>query len=171
MAAQDVQRSAYPDAYAPWQAIAAKLVATFTGTTGPCSTIASGPDSAAAATAVDYAQGQIGIPYEYGGDGPGVNGAFGFDCSGLSQAAYLAAGISLERTAQEQYNTTRKISTSQLAPGDLVFFGTSLTNITHVGIYAGDNMMIDAPHTGAFVREENYQWSDYLAATDPSAGS
>ena len=84
------------------------------------------------------------------------------------QAAYKAAGITLARVAQDQYDATKDNPTGgAIEPGDLVFFGTSLSNITHVGIYIGSNLMIDAPHTGAFVRIEDYRWSDFLQFTNP----
>jgi cell wall-associated NlpC family hydrolase len=167
-AAQDVQDSAYPDAYAPWQMIASQLVATFAGTAVTCPTGADAAPGQAAAAAIAYAQAQIGLPYQYGGDGPGVNGSTGFDCSGLTQAAYQAAGIQLPRVAQDQYNATTKVPLNALEPGDLVFFGTSTSEITHVGIFVGGDMMIDAPHIGAFVRQEDYRWSDLVGATQPS---
>ena len=73
---------------------------------------------------------------------PGV----AFDCSGLVQAAYAAAGITLPRVAQDQYNAGRPVPAGEpLQPGDLVFFGTSPTDITHVGIVLGNGEMIDAP--------------------------
>lgn len=103
----------------------------------------------AAAQAVAYAQSQLGVPYQWGGDNP----ATGFDCSGLVQAAYQTGGITLPRVAQDQFNAGPQV-TGQLIPGDLVFFGTSSTNVTHVGIYIGGGQMIDAPHPGAVVRTE-----------------
>jgi cell wall-associated NlpC family hydrolase len=124
------------------------------------------PDSAITATVVAYAEAQLGVPYEYGGDGP-AHGQ-GFDCSGLAQAAYAAAGISLPRTSEEQYAYGEKLPAgTPLEPGDLVFFG-SAQDASHVGIYVGNGMMVDAPHTGAFVRLESYRWSDYLGATRPT---
>lgn len=98
--------------------------------------------------ALEWAHRYIGTPYVWGGSEPG-----GFDCSGLVQYVYGRAGIHLPRVAQEQYNATRR--TNIFTPGVLVFFGTSPTNITHVGIYAGEGKMIDAPHSGANVRVEN----------------
>ena len=72
------------------------------------------------AVAVSWALSQIGTPYLWGGETPGV----GFDCSGLVQAAYAVAGMSLPRVAQDQYNTTPKLAPGAvLTPGDLVFFG------------------------------------------------
>ena len=102
--------------------------------------------------AVDWALAQVGTPYVWGGETPGV----GFDCSGLVQAAYKAAGITLPRVAQDQYDTTAKLGPGEpLLPGDLIFFGGGPTDVTHVGIYIGNGQMIDAPHTGADVRVES----------------
>jgi len=93
----------------------------------------------------------VGTPYIWGGEAPGV----GFDCSGLVQAAYKAAGISLPRVAQDQFDATAKLGPGNpLQPGDLVFFGGGPTDVTHVGIYIGNGQMVDAPHTGADVRVE-----------------
>jgi cell wall-associated NlpC family hydrolase len=123
-------------------------------------------NSSAAAAAVAYAQSQLGVPYQWGGETPGV----AFDCSGLVQAAYAAAGITLPRVAQDQYNAGPPVPPGEaLQPGDLVFFGTSPADITHVGIVLGNGEMIDAPHTGAVVRVEPYNWSDYIGATRPAA--
>jgi cell wall-associated NlpC family hydrolase len=91
----------------------------------------------------------LGVPYVYGGASPR-----GFDCSGLTQYVYGLLGISLPRTAQQQYNATTRISRSQAQPGDLVFFFTG-GGITHMGIYLGGNMMIAAPHTGDVVKKES----------------
>ncbi len=130
--------------------------------------------SAAAATALAYALSQLGTPYRWGGETPGV----GFDCSGLTQAAYAAAGITLPRIAQAQYDAGPHVPPGQvLEPGDLVFFGSSTSDVTHVGIVvnpAGE--MIDAPHTGAQVRLEPFPttidapWGTdlYLGATRPA---
>jgi cell wall-associated NlpC family hydrolase len=118
----------------------------------------------AAATAVRFALAQIGTPYLWGGEGPG-----GFDCSGLVQAAYQAAGIALPRVAQQQYDTGPRLQPGEaLQPGDLVFFGTDARHVTHVGIVVGPGEMVDAPHAGASVRRESFNWPDYLGATRPS---
>jgi cell wall-associated NlpC family hydrolase len=123
--------------------------------------------------AVDWALAQVGTPYVWGGETPGV----GFDCSGLVQAAYEAAGITLPRTAQAQYDATIKLAPDDpLEPGDLVFFGGGPTNITHVGIYIGNGQMVDAPYTGVDVRVESFpttpgaSWGTdaYVGATDPT---
>ena len=128
----------------------------------------SGPSAtrqAVAAEAVSYAVAQLGKPYVCGGTGPAS-----FDCSGLVRAAYAAAGVALPRTAQEQYDAGPVVApVQQLKPGDLVFFGSSVSGIGHVGIYVGSGEMIDAPHSGTTVRMETYRWSDYVGATDPAS--
>ncbi len=124
--------------------------------------------------AVDWALAQVGTPYLWGGETPGV----GFDCSGLVQAAYEAAGITLPRTAQAQYDATSKLAPDDpLEPGDLVFFGGEPSNVEHVGIYVGMGggraVMVDAPYTGVDVRVESFpttvgaSWGTdtYLGAT------
>ena len=119
--------------------------------------------STAGGIAVDWALAQVGTPYRWGGETAGV----GFDCSGLVQAAYAAASVSLPRTAQEQYDATTKLEPGDpLEAGDLVFFGTGPTSVTHVGIVVQPGVMVDAPHTGADVRVESYQgWSDLIGVT------
>jgi peptidoglycan DL-endopeptidase CwlO len=104
--------------------------------------------SARGASVIAVATRYLGVPYLYGGASPR-----GFDCSGFSMYVYGLLGISLPRTAQQQYNTTTRIARSQAMPGDLVFFFTG-GYVTHMGIYLGNNMMIAAPHTGSVVREQ-----------------
>lgn len=129
------------------------------------SDVAATAPAAAAAAAVQYALAQLGTPYRWGGEGPS-----GFDCSGLVQAAYAAAGIQLPRVAQQQYDATPHLPpAAPLEPGDLVFFGTSASDVTHVGIVVNATQMVDAPHTGAVVRVENFAWSDYLGAGRPTS--
>ena len=89
----------------------------------------------------------IGVPYVWGGEDP-----TGFDCSGLMQYAYKQNGINIPRVAQDQYNSSTKITKEQLKEGDLIFSGTSTKNITHVVMYAGNNEVIEAPRTGLKVR-------------------
>ena len=130
----------------------------------------------AGGVAVDWALAQVGTPYVWGGETPGV----GFDCSGLVQAAYNVAGVSLPRVAQDQYDAGPQLPTgTPLQPGDLVFFGAGPTDVTHVGIYVGTTgrqaFMVDAPHAGADVRVEPFpttigvSWGTdvYVGATQP----
>ncbi|SEE70977.1 C40 family peptidase [Streptomyces sp. Ag109_O5-10] len=110
----------------------------------------SGTDSAyatKAAKAIAFARAQIGKPYVWGATGPGS-----YDCSGLSQAAWKAAGVSLPRTTYDQVNAGTTVSLADARPGDLVFF---YDDVSHVGIYIGNGMMIHAPKPGAYVREES----------------
>jgi len=133
--------------------------------TGNCTTIQA-PDTTAW-TAINYACGQRGLPYLWGGNGRADGG---FDCSGLTKAAYAAAGITLPRTADTQYRTGPRVPPGQpLLPGDLVFYGTT-THIHHVGLYLGTGLMIDAPNTGQVVKIEPYRHpnDDYIGATRPT---
>jgi cell wall-associated NlpC family hydrolase len=127
------------------------------------------PSGPAATVAVQAALGQLGVPYQWGGQTPGL----GFDCSGLSQYAYGQAGLLLPRTAQAQYDAGPLLPHGAAAqPGDLVFFGTRPTSVTHVGLALGDGRMVDAPHTGAQVRVEPIAgFGPYLGATRPAAGA
>jgi catechol 2,3-dioxygenase-like lactoylglutathione lyase family enzyme len=124
------------------------------------------PTSAATA-AIRFAQAQLGLPYAWGGNGPADGG---FDCSGLTHAAYQAAGITLPRTAQTQYDAGPHLPPGQLLlPGDLVFYG-SPSHIHHVGLYLGDGQMIDAPDFGLTVRvDPAFRARDYAGATRPAA--
>jgi cell wall-associated NlpC family hydrolase len=104
--------------------------------------------SARAAAAFSVAQSELGKPYVYGATGPGS-----FDCSGLTSFAYGQAGVSIPRTSQEQANAgTRIYSESQLAVGDLVIF---YGDYHHVGLYAGNGIVLHAPKPGAVVRYES----------------
>jgi cell wall-associated NlpC family hydrolase len=127
-----------------------------------------------AAEALRFAMAQIGTPYVWGGEQAGV----GFDCSGLAQAAYAEAGVKLPRVAQDQFDAGPHVVPGvPLAPGDLVFFGTDPTNVTHVGLVLDPSgLMVDAPHSGANVRIETFPtvlgaaWGDeiYVGATRPA---
>lgn len=94
-----------------------------------------------------FARAQIGKPYVWGATGPGS-----YDCSGLTQGAWRAAGVSLPRSARDQVRAGTTVPASQALPGDLVFF---YDDITHVGVYIGNSMMIHAPKPGTYVREES----------------
>jgi cell wall-associated NlpC family hydrolase len=97
--------------------------------------------------ALAFARAQIGKPYVWGATGPDS-----YDCSGLTQAAWKAAGVTLPRVTYDQVNAGTTVSLSSAQPGDLVFF---YADVTHVGIYIGNGMMIHAPKPGTYVREES----------------
>ncbi|MFF7353438.1 NlpC/P60 family protein [Streptomyces filipinensis] len=113
--------------------------------------------NARAAAAVSYAYAKLGSPYVWGAAGPNA-----FDCSGLAQAAYRAAGITLPRTTYTQINAGRRVSRSELQPGDLVFF---YSGISHVGIYVGNGQMIHAPNPSAPVRLAPVDLMPFAGAT------
>ncbi|WP_040919156.1 C40 family peptidase [Saccharomonospora glauca] len=128
------------------------------------------PDTAAL-KAVTFAIDKIGLPYVWGGNGT-EHGDAGFDCSGLTTAAYASAGISLMRTAHTQYHSVPLVEKDdELRLGDLVFFGDPDTKIHHVGIYIGNDQMIDAPTFGQAVQVHNYRkpGDDYAGAGRPTA--
>ncbi len=114
------------------------------------------PDARAAA-AVAYAHRKIGSPYVWGATGPDA-----FDCSGLVQAAYRAAGVALPRTTYAQIGAGRRVSRAELLPGDLVFF---YPGISHVGIYVGNGRMIHAPNPSAPVRSAPIDQMPFAGAT------
>jgi peptidoglycan DL-endopeptidase CwlO len=103
------------------------------------------PDVTQGEQAVKFAFAQIGCNYVFGGTGPC---AAGFDCSGLTQAAWASAGVSIPRTSEEQAGLPA-VPVADLEPGDILeFLGDG-----HVGIYVGNNELIDAPQTGETVQE------------------
>ncbi|WP_328540811.1 C40 family peptidase [Streptomyces sp. NBC_00344] len=113
-----------------------------------------------AAEAVAFAYSALGRPYVWGATGPAS-----FDCSGLTQAAYRSAGLSLPRTTYTQINSGQRVDRSELAPGDLVFF---FSGISHVGIYIGNGEMIHAPHPGAPVRIAPIDQMPFAGAVRPA---
>ncbi|MET7616472.1 NlpC/P60 family protein [Streptomyces sp. NPDC005408] len=113
-----------------------------------------------AAQAVAYAYGALGKPYVWGATGP-----TSFDCSGLTQAAWRSAGVSLPRTTYTQINAGRRVSRSELAPGDLVFF---YSGVSHVGLYIGGGQMIHAPRPGAPVRVAPIDEMPFAGAARPA---
>jgi len=110
-------------------------------------------DAGRGALVVQAVRRYLGVPYVFGGTNP----ASGLDCSALVQLVYRDVGVSLPRTAQQQYESTARISEGELQPGDLVFFAHTYADphdwITHVGVYVGKGRMVNAPNTGDIVRE------------------
>ncbi|MCC9704754.1 NlpC/P60 family protein [Streptomyces sp. MNU76] len=104
------------------------------------------PASSYGAAALAAADTQVGKPYVSGGSGPNS-----YDCSGLTQWAYAQAGVSISRTTYTQQNDGTKIGRDQLKPGDLVFFN----DLGHVGLYAGNGMVLHSPYPGTVVRYES----------------
>jgi len=101
-------------------------------------------NSGAAQTAIDTAMAQRGKPYVWAAGGPRA-----FDCSGLTQYAFAAAGINLPHSSRMQSQMGRSVSRSELQPGDLVFF---YSPVSHVGIYIGGGQMVHAPTSGDVVK-------------------
>ncbi|MET8977774.1 C40 family peptidase [Streptomyces sp. NPDC004539] len=109
------------------------------------------PVSAEAERALAFAREQLGKPVVLGAAGPGS-----FDGPGLTQTAWKSAGVGLPRTAFGQVTAGKPIRLPDARPGDLVFFHD---DITHVGIYTGDGLMIHAPRPGAYVCEESIHFA------------
>ncbi|MET9373105.1 C40 family peptidase [Streptomyces sp. NPDC002992] len=107
-----------------------------------------------------FARAQIGKPYVWGATGPSS-----YDCSGLTQAAWKAAGVELPRTTWDQVKVGTRIATADLLPGDLVFF---YDDISHVGLYIGGGKMIHAPKPGADVREESIYYMPIYGSVRPA---
>lgn len=127
--------------------------------------------NATALKAVTFAIDKIGLPYVWGGNGT-EKGDAGFDCSGLTTAAYAEAGVELMRTAHTQYHSVPLVDRGDdLQLGDLIFFGDPGTKIHHVGIYIGNDQMIDAPTFGQAVQVHNYRkpGDSYAGAGRPTA--
>jgi cell wall-associated NlpC family hydrolase len=100
--------------------------------------------------ALAFARAQIGKPCVWGASGPGS-----YDCSGLTQAAWKAAGVALPRATRDQVHAGRTVALADARPGDLVFFHG---DAGHVGLWLGDGMMIHAPKPGTYVREESVHY-------------
>ncbi|MBL3666652.1 C40 family peptidase [Streptomyces sp. M2CJ-2] len=115
--------------------------------------------SAAGDRAVRYAVEQIGKPYEWGAEGPGA-----YDCSGLTSEAWGAAGTPVPRTSQEQWARLERVALDELRPGDLVVY---FPEATHVALYLGDGMVVQAPRPGARVKVSPIAANPVLGAVRP----
>ncbi|MCW2933640.1 MAG: hypothetical protein JWM19_4602 [Actinomycetia bacterium] len=123
-----------------------------------------GPTNTPAGKAVQFVYDQLDCPYLWGGTGPC---SVGFDCSGLVQAAWAYAGVSIPRTTYAQYDALPHVSKADLVPGDLVFFD----GLGHVAMYVGNGWIIDAPQTGEVIRklplDTDWYAANYVGAAAP----
>ena len=101
------------------------------------------PSSGLGSAAVSFALAQLGDPYVYGAAGPDA-----WDCSGLTMAAWAAAGVSLPHSSSMQLSSGTPVSSSALVPGDLVFY---YSPISHVALYIGNGQVVHAPYPGTTV--------------------
>ncbi|MFD4317851.1 NlpC/P60 family protein [Streptomyces sp. NPDC058548] len=115
--------------------------------------------SGAGAEALRFAVGQIGKPYEWGAEGPET-----YDCSGLTQQAWAAAGREVPRTSQEQWATLPRVSLAELRPGDLVVY---FPGATHVAVYLGEGLVVQAPRPGGKVKVSPITANPLLGAVRP----
>jgi cell wall-associated NlpC family hydrolase len=120
--------------------------------------------TAAERRAISFAVAQLGKPYRWGATGPDA-----WDCSGMVQAAWRAAGIAISRTTLTQIHDGSPVpSLAELAPGDLVFIAGSEGTMTvprHVGMYIGRSLIIEAPHTGDVIKIVSLsRWAPLIAA-------
>ena len=122
----------------------------------PAPAPAPAPNGNVAGAAISFARSKIGLPYIWGGTGPG-----GYDCSGLVLRAFQYAGVYLPRVAESQYWATRRVPLNQIQPGDLLFWGRP-GNIYHVAIYVGGGRMIEAPMPGMSVHEVPVYYSNIM---------
>ncbi|MFJ2934554.1 NlpC/P60 family protein [Streptomyces sp. NPDC087219] len=115
--------------------------------------------SGAGAEALRFAVGQIGKPYEWGAEGPET-----YDCSGLTQQAWAAAGLEVPRTSQEQWATLPRVPLAELRPGDLVVY---FPGATHVAVYLGEGLVVQAPRPGGKVKVSPIAANPLLGAVRP----
>ncbi|MFE0573016.1 NlpC/P60 family protein [Streptomyces albogriseolus] len=118
--------------------------------------------SATGERAVRYAVEQLGKPYEWGAEGPET-----YDCSGLTSEAWRAAGAEVPRTSQEQWARLERIDLVDLRPGDLVVY---FHDATHVALYLGDGMVVQAPRPGARIKVSPVAANPVLGAVRPDPG-
>jgi cell wall-associated NlpC family hydrolase len=189
-AAQVVQQSAFPGAYAHWQDATARLVNYFAEGNGACSVLAADAVPASEATslpsdfslpagtplavvmAIRFAVAQLGTAYDFGGsctDAHSEDMALHCDCSSLVQQAYRAGGIPLPRTTFEQVDVGTPVSSvAALQPGDLLFIAGSdgtRSSPGHVGMYLGDGLVIQAPRSGEDVEIDHVSlWTSSVVA-------
>lgn len=187
MAAQRVQISAFPNAYAQHEQDANEVVGSVLGVR--CSdTGGSGATNPQAQVVIDRAMSQVGVPYAWGGGnatGPSAGfgidqGVTGFDCSGLALYAYAGTGVSVPHQTQAIWQAFQPAITdpAQVRPGDLIMLSStgSPGGIHHVGIYLGQGRVVEAPQSGEVVsvrddiwRPGNYYAREFIGAVRPGA--
>ena len=117
------------------------------------------PASGRAGAAIAYAMAQVGKAYVYGAAGPSA-----FDCSGLTMMAWAQAGVALPHSSSAQYSSGPHIAESDLQPGDLVFY---YSPISHVGMYIGNGMIVNAENPGSGIRVTSLHAMPYVGAVRP----
>ena len=110
--------------------------------------------------AVSAASSQVGVPYKFAAESPGV----AFDCSGLTKYAWGKAGVYIPHQSSAQYGSTPHVPIDQVQPGDLIFY---YAPIGHVGIYIGGGSMIHAPAPGKFVSVTTVNWNKVVGVSRP----
>ncbi len=192
VAAQAVQRSATPTAYAAAAQTAAALAAKYAGVTDVSGCSSTGSAAGGSANIVQRAEAEIGVPYVWNGgdqngptlshsgcDAAAIGGcsAVGFDCSGLALYAW-APYVLLPHSSAAQYNSGTKVPVAQATPGALLFWATNPSvpsSIHHVAIYAGNNQMIEAPESGQRVHltpvRRNSELMPYAVAPPAAAAA
>lgn len=160
VAAQAVERSAFPARYHQWEAMASYLVENV-GEIADAAGCGEGAgltltSSDAAATVIEYAKKQLGDPYVWGAEGPDA-----FDCSGLVLKAFQSAGIAMPRVAEDQYHAGAMLPVKEAQPGDLLFWAYDPADprtIHHVAIYLGNGKILEAEQTGVPVQVDTFSW-------------
>jgi len=125
----------------------------------PPSTRSSSTGSSKGAKALAYAKAQLGEPYARSGAGPSS-----WDCSGLTMMAWGSVGVSLPHSSRQQFSRGQSVAKSDLRSGDLVFF---YSDISHVGLYAGNGQVIHAPRPGKSVEYIKMSYMPYAGARRP----
>jgi len=109
---------------------------------------------------VNAASGQLGVPYRFAAEEPGV----AFDCSGLTKYAWGRAGVYLPHQSSAQYGSTPHVPKESAQPGDLIFY---YSPIGHVAIYIGGGSLIHAPQTGDVVKVSKVNWGKVVGVSRP----
>ncbi|XVS65422.1 C40 family peptidase [Actinosynnema sp. CA-299493] len=160
--AQDVERSAFPDRYHNWEAMAAFLISKEGDVSDPAGCGENVGQyllaSNAAGTAIEFTKQQLGEPYLWGGNGPDA-----WDCSGILVKAFGAAGVKIPRVANDQYMSGGAyLPVREAKAGDLIFWATNPANpvtVHHVAMYLGNDEYIHAPQTGDVVKISKVNWT------------